>query len=293
MKERIFILAKKKEHFEEYEKLDLEEDLTLSEEVSAIEKRKKKKRRKKIITHIIMIISILLISISAFSVVSYCWSDGGMQKNAIANFEQYDTLFYVKEEFDKERIKPLREFINSMPQTAHDAMNDDWAIIIAPDVPISLFNSSIMSIKNYDTSEMKVGGFTFTQPRVIYLNSELNDEDFYRSFVHEVGHFISFEYASQHGSSEWEKIYRSIDKEKIDMDAYEMSNEAEFFAGCYEKYHTNPDLLKQSVPDAYTFMDELLKKEIGDDNIFETFFSGVKNSINTLRVYWYHYIVKG
>jgi hypothetical protein len=57
-------------------------------------------------------------------------------------------------------------------------------------------------------------------------------------------------------------------------------------------YFNEADKLKEDAPDVYDYMDNVMKKEVKDDNIIESFLTGCENSINTLRVYYYYYIVK-
>jgi hypothetical protein len=92
-----------------------------------------------------------------------------------------------------------------------------------------------MNINDYDTSGMIIGGYTFTQPRTIYVNRTLDTDTRYRAFVHEVGHFVSFELASLHGSKEWEALYEKY-MNNFDTDGYNLSNEAEFFATAFDMY---------------------------------------------------------
>ena len=76
----------------------------------------------------------------------------------------------------------------------------------------------------------------------------------YEVFVHEMGHFVSFENSSIHGSHSWEKLYKK-NKNTFEMEPYSLSNEAEFFAACFELYYNNPQHLKSQSEEIYEFID--------------------------------------
>jgi hypothetical protein len=283
---------KKKNQFVGYDTFeDDPEELTLSEEVELIDKENRNRRLKKLLTKIFLIFLTLCLSLSVFSVISFCWADIGLQKDVTKTCEPCDDLFYTNGTIKEDNLMRMQEFIENMPKTFRDAIKDDWAIVLLDKAPDKLFHTSLITINDYDTSGMVIGGYTFTQPRTIYVNRTLDEETMYRAFVHEVGHFVSFELSSIHGSSEWEALYEKY-LNNFDTEAYNLSNEAEFFAACFDLYYNEADKLKTEAPDVYDYMDSVLKQEVKDDNIFEMFFAGCTNSINTLRVYYYYYIVK-
>ena len=283
--------SKNNNQFQDYDKVDIEEELTLSEEVSEIDKKKRHKLLKWLLSRFIMLLFTVILAISVFSVVSFCWSDIDLQKDVTESMTSVDGLFYSSSDINEDVIVKMQTFVSNLPETVRDAINDDWAIMLTDKTPGKLFHTSFIQINDFDTSGMTIGGYTFTQPRVVYVNSSMENDTIYRSFVHEMGHVISFEYGSIHGSKEWEKIYESCMK-NFDTDAYNLSNDAEFFAACFDLYYNEPDKLKEESIDAFNYIEKIMKKEVSDDNIVETFFTGCKNTINTLRVYYYYYIVK-
>ena len=281
-----------KKHIDDgYDIVDIEEEPTLSQEISKIHKKERNKILKKIITKVFLFILTLFIGISVFSVVSYCWLDSEGQNKAISGLNTNDELFYTKSGVNEDIVKKMKTFVENLPDEQKDAVLSRWKIIVTDKIPNVLLHSSVMDINDYDTSEMVVGGYTFTQQRVVFVNSNLDDETIYKSLVHEVGHLLSFEYGSIHGSKKWEKIFEE-DAEKFETDGYNKSNEAEFFASCYEEYFNSLKHLEKNSEKAYNYMKEMQDEKLYDNNILEKFGSGIKNSINTLRVYYYHYIVK-
>lgn len=284
--------SNKKNQFSDYDKIDLEEELTLSEEVSEIDKKKRNRFLRWFLSRIIMMLLTVLLAISVFSIVSFCWSDIDLQKDVTKSMTDIDGLFFSSTTVQEDTLTKMQTFVANMPKDVRDALNDDWAIVLMNKTPEKLFHTSFIQINDYDTSGMTIGGYTFTQPRTIYVNVNMDQDIIYRSFVHEIGHMISFEHGSIHGSSDWETIYDKCVANEFDTDAYNLSNEVEFFAACFDLYYNEPDKLKKECKEAFDYIESVMKEEIRDDNIFETFLTGCKNTINTLRVYYYYYIVK-
>jgi hypothetical protein len=112
----------------------------------------------------------------------------------------------------------------------------------------------------------------------------LDEETIYEAFVHEVGHLTSFEYGSQHGSKEWETIYNT-GIVTLDVSEYDKSNEAEFFASCFQLYFTEQEKLTIYLNEAVEYFDGLLSQKVRDDNFFAKYIMGYENTINTLRIY--------
>ena len=281
---------RKQNQYDDYDVVDLDEELTLSEEVSNIDKKNRNRWLKKFLTKIVLILLTCFLALSVFSVVSFCWADIDLQKDVTNKMTDIDGLFYTNTSVDADTLAKMQEFIANLPPSFKDAINDDWAIVLTNKAPDRLFHTSFMNINDYDTSGMIIGGYTFTQPRVVYVNVTMDPATVYDSFVHEIGHVLSFEHGSQHGTETWEQIYNS--NQNFETDPYNLSNEAEFFAACYEEYQNSPEDLKAKSIDAYNFIASIVDKEVQDDNIIETFLTGCKNSINTLRVYYYYYIAK-
>lgn len=274
-----------KDKFEDYDTVDVEEELTLNQKVDKMDKEKSKKIKKKIFTKIFLFFFTILLIISTFSIVSFCIVGKSNQKAGIKNLQTTDKLIYTEKRYEnKELIDKMENFINSLPKTQQDALKDDWKIIICEEIPKGLANKSFASLNTSNTSEMIAAGVTFTYARTIVLSSKLDTDKTYSAFIHEMGHFVSFEYASQHGSKKWESIYDKY-KDTYKADKYSLSNEAEFFANSYEEYYCDTEKIKNEAPDAYEFIDSLNKKEINDANIIATFFEGWKNTFNILRSY--------
>ena len=285
-------MAKKSNQYTGYDRFEEDpEELTLSEEVEQIDKNNRNQKMKKLLTKIFLVVLTLCLSLSVFSVISFCWADIDLQNDVTDTCENLDGLFYSNGDINPDDLMRMQEFVANLPKSFREALEDDWAIVLLDKTPNKLFHTSLMNINDYDTSGMIIGGYTFTQPRTIYVNRTLDTDTRYRAFVHEVGHFVSFELASLHGSKEWEALYEKY-MNNFDTDGYNLSNEAEFFATAFDMYFNEADKLKEDAPDVYDYMDNVMKKEVKDDNIIESFLTGCENSINTLRVYYYYYIVK-
>ena len=200
---------------------------------SAVDSKQVKKKKNPLVTLSVNILSVLFlifVAISAFSIVSFIWKDTEQQE-AVANiYENHTENIYYDASFDKDTVDKMLTHVNTLPDYLKEAFYDDWIVVIDNTIPLRLSSNFVLIDNNdYDTSGLTLGGYTFTQPRVIYVNPSLGKETAYTSFVHEVGHFISFEYGSQHGSKEWITIYEK-GYNTLDVSAYDKSSEAEFFA---------------------------------------------------------------
>lgn len=256
-------------------------------------KKKEKKTLNKLLTHVVLILTTLLLALSTFSIVSYCLYDEDMQTNMKQSLKQESDIFYVEDAIDSETMAKMQVFIENLPDAYRDSIKQDWIIVLASKVPSELFHQHFVSINDYDTSGMIIGGYTFSQSRIVYVNSTTESDVIYSSFVHEIGHVISFEGATQHGTKAWEDIYRKYLIEHNNAVDYNSSNEAEFFAGCFERYFNDTEKFKTECLDAYNFIENVLDEDIKNKTFTERFFMGCKNTFNTLRVYYYFYFVDG
>ena len=277
------VYANENQNYEEIE-LDKEEELLLQKK-----RRKKKKIKKifvKIISHLFAIALTIFIALSAFSIVSYCWKDTTTQEKVVSDYSLHKENFYYGEGFDEGMIDKMSNFIKTLPVSINNTFNKDWVVVLDKKIPADLA-SSIVIVKNndYDTSGLVLGGYTFTQSRIIYVNANLNNETMYEAFVHEIGHFISFEYGSKHGSKEWQQIYEK-GRSTLDTNEYDKSNEAEFFAGCFMLYQMHPEKLNVYLKEATDYFDNLIiRTDMREDNFWAKYIVGIENSINTLQLY--------
>jgi hypothetical protein len=209
------------------------------------------------------------------------------------NKKMIKKVFQVEDNDEIDNIRDkMKNFIYNLPKPYRDIIERDWIIIFANKVPGELFHRHFVNINDYDTSGMVIGGYTFSQSRIVYINSSMESDVIYKSFVHEIGHIISFEAGTEHGSETWEEIYRK-NMHSFDTDGYNLSNEAEFFASCFEEYYNNTDHLKTYSMEAYDYFKALLKQDLKNETFFERYIMGCKNTFNTLRVYYYFYFVDG
>ena len=264
-----------------------------SQQKNDTKKTKKPSKFSKILTHSVLILLTVLIAISAFSIVSYCLNDTNLQSEIKNSLYSIDSTFYTDDTIDSDTMVKMQTFIENLPDSYKEIIKRDWIIIVSEQIPNELFQKSFVTINDYDTTGMIIGGYTFIQSRIVYVNSKTDMDTMYMSFVHEIGHVISFEGATLHGTKEWEQIYRQFLAKQDGVVEYDVSNEAEFFAASFEKYYNNTEKLQKENPDAYKFIDDTMRIEIKNLSFCDRFLMGCKNSINTLRVYYYFYIVDG
>lgn len=258
---------------------------SISSQVDSTQGKKKKNPLVTLGINILAILFLLFVALSAFSIVSFCWKDTEQQEAVAGIYDLNKENFYYRSDFDSATVDKMIAHVNTLPSYLKDAFYKDWIVVIDKTIPLRLSaNPIIIDNNDYDTEGLTLGGYTFTQQRIVYINPSLGFETAYTSFVHEVGHFISFEYGSQHGSSEWIKIYEK-GYNTLDVSDYDKSNEAEFFASCYQTYQMNPDKLNIYLKEAKVYFDTLLAMPLKNNNIIEKYFTGCENSINIIRTY--------
>ena len=104
-----------------------------------------------------------------------------------------------------------------------------------------------------------LGGISFKQSKVIFLNEEYVDT----SLLHEIGHAINSEYGFLSDTEEFKNIYES---EKYNFDCYVgdgdeehcIKNTSEYFAEAFHQYLLAADLLKEDCPATYNYIDSFL-----------------------------------
>ena len=260
-------------------------DRPISSKVDSLSKKKKKSPFMTLCINILSILFLIFVAISAFSIVSYCWKDTEQQQDVVKIYESSNGNFYYENGFNEETVKKMIAHVNTLPPYLKDAFYKDWVVIIDDKLPLRLTSNFVLIDNNdYDTSGLILGGYTFTQARIIYINPGIGNDTAYSSFVHEVGHFISFEYGSQHGSKEWIDIYEK-GYNTLDVSDYDKSNEAEFFASCYQLYATNPNKLKVYLKEADVYFSNLVNTPLKNNNFIEKFLVGCDNTFNILRTY--------
>ena len=268
-----------------YDHIELDEDEEKLLRKTKEQNAKNKNILKKLLTHILLISFTIFVAFSAFSIVSYCWKDNKLQNNVISNYSLKNENIYYGKTVNEKQIERMINFTSTLPNGIKEIFYKDWVVVVDKQFPVELTNSIVVVENNdYDTSELILGGYTFTQSRVIYVNGNLDDETIYEAFVHEIGHFVSFEYGSQHGSKEWESIYQKGIR-SLDVSDYDKSNEAEFFASCFQLYYNEPEKLTVYLDEANSYFKDLLSQEVREDNFLAKYIMGYENTINTIRLY--------
>lgn len=219
------------------------------------------------------------------SYLGYYWFDNSKQKEIRNTYQEYTNYLYSDGSITEKQLSEMNSFILSLPEQIENAIKKEWVIVVCKKVP-DCMSIQMKNEKQYcDTSDLVNGGFTFTQQRVIYVCSALEENQINKSFTHEIGHLVSFLYHSAHGSPDWLKIYNT-DKASFDTSYYNTSTSAEFFASCFEEYFNSTEHLKENSEGAYKYIKNLISnnyKEFGID-------VNIDVCINTLAYYYSLYI---
>ena len=109
-----------------------------------------------------------------------------------------------------------------------------------------------------------LGGISFKQSKVIFLNEEYVNT----SLLHEVGHAINYEYGFLSDTEEFKNIHE-LEKENFDCyvgdgdEEHCTKNESEYFAEAFHQYLLASDLLKEDCPATYEYIDSFLNNLVG------------------------------
>ena len=107
-----------------------------------------------------------------------------------------------------------------------------------------------------------IAGRTTYGPKIIEV--KYNSYDAKKTMFHECGHVLDDEMSNVgliSSSDEFQEIYEE-EKHKLVVDynyEYIISDPAEYFAGAFAEYMTNPERLKENTPKTYYFIENCLK----------------------------------
>ena len=195
---------------------------------------------------------------------------------------EYASL-YVDDSVSASFENKMVEFLKGLPADLQSKIHNDWTIVVCDTMPDALAKITKGPATNYDISNLINGGMTYYQKRVVYVNSSLSGDMSYTSFVHEIGHLVSFERNCAHGCSEWVKIYKDTSDIYV-CEGYYASNSAEYFANAFMEYYLLSDKIQENAPEMYSYMDEVINGT-PVKGLYGMFLTGK----NTLMTYYYMY----
>lgn len=154
--------------------------------------------------------------------------------------------FYISKDSSIDDVKPLNDFVDTLPPVFIREFRKNWTIIIG----------------QHDNNE--IGGYTDWGSRLIFINKQANYVDTLDIFIHELGHCFDFEYGSVSYSSLFDDVYylykdNFSEQYTNSPDGYSTSSSVEFFATCFKEYMLYPEHLKTVAPEAYAFVDYFYK----------------------------------
>ena len=112
---------------------------------------KKTKKIKSIITKLFLIVLTFVLSLSVFSVISYCWKDSGLQNNSISEYEKRKEIIYYND-VSEENIDKMISYINGLPDGIKTTLLNDWVIVVDKNIPKALDGKNGIKYTEYDTS---------------------------------------------------------------------------------------------------------------------------------------------
>lgn len=194
------------------------------------------------------------------------------------------TDYTVSENFKNKIIT----FINNLPVDMSTRIKEDWTIIVCKEIPPNLRSNSLFALENYDTSNLLNGGFTYNASRIVYVCSAFKEDIAYGSFVHEIGHVVSFEKGCAHGCEDWINLFYQ-ERDSYPCEGYYASNSAEFFANAFMEYHLDNERLNDISPEINDYISSVLENETdrNEMNIFEQAKLNMITGINSFRTYYY------
>lgn len=181
-------------------------------------------------------------------------------------------------------------FIENLPSDMRTRIKEDWTIVVCKEIPQNLKSATLIAAENYDTSNLKNGGFTYNSNRIVYVCSDFKENIVYSSFMHEIGHLVSFEKGCVHGTDEWIAVYNE-ESVTYPCDGYYSSNSAEFFANTFMEYYSDTDRLNEISPEMHDFMANVMSNHVDRNtmNIFEETALSFMTGVNSFKTFYYMY----
>lgn len=132
---------------------------------------------------------------------------------------------------------------------------DDYLIGIPEKLVLTKNNVDKEAGIDDSNSPEGVNALTIPEDKTIYIQTDEYDS---MTMMHEFFHLFDFETGQK---SQTEEFKNMIDrnKEKLDLNSYELSNPYETFVGVMLKYRFETELLKYKVPEAYEYCDNLVQ----------------------------------
>jgi hypothetical protein len=136
--------------------------------------------------------------------------------------------------------------------------SDDFVCVVQPT------NTSLLALDK-KTDEYNVLAYFSDCPKSIVLRRFFDSDD---TISHEIGHYISWKakktkITSKNAAetSDFMEIYEE-EKDLYDLYnvKYSISSSTEYFAECYARYLIEPDNLKNTCPNTYDYIDDLIDK---------------------------------
>lgn len=156
---------------------------------------------------------------------------------------------YCESGLDKDvTMKKINTVYSELPETFKSHLKENWVVFVSSKMPFPPSHAEPNSIR----------GVAYFGYNIIWLHPDFTAED----FAHECGHVIDDALGEQSGATTFSNIYKSswqsyVSYGEDQVNKHSVSNESEFFATLFSEYVCHRGYLKDKLPVAYTYMNEI------------------------------------
>lgn len=199
----------------------------------------------------VLLFCLLLVAFFAIYKTMY-WLNASEKQKYVVNdgrWEYHDQNVYCESGIDNDTaMKKINSVYSKLPQAFLSHLKEKWVVFVSSKMP---FPSSYVEPDS-------VRGVSYFGYNIIWLHPDFTKED----FAHECGHVIDDALGEQSGTGTFSNIYKSswqsyVNYGECRVNKHSVSNESEFFATLFSEYICHQGYLKDKLPAAYTYINEI------------------------------------
>lgn len=171
-----------------------------------------------------------------------------MQSEIHNNYKKTNiSNIYVSEEIANFDTSKITDVLDGLPKPVHDAIYDDWIIVISNETPLEAFATHGSTM-----------GITYYEYNIIWMHSDFTANH----FAHECGHVFDFITGELHRTKEFESLYwnnwdKYIKHDETNPDSHSVSSAGEYWADMYSEYYCYPEYFKEHFSEAYEYFNRV------------------------------------